>query len=608
MTPCPFRLWMLALLSVFLGAVSARAADRHGLSAFDVLKYPADFRHFEWVNPDAPKGGRLALIGPAARTTFDNLNAFILKGDAAQGLDLLFDSLMTRSTDEPDAVYGLVAHSAELAPDRGAVTFRMRPEAKFADGTTITSADVAFSFDTLKTKGHPNIRGQLRDIARAVAVDTHTVRFDFTGALTRDLPLVAAGLPILSKGYYATREFDQTTLDPPLGSGPYRIGEFNQGSFVGYRRREDYWGKDLPVNRGRFNFDEVRYLYYRDRSAELLALQAGEFDLREEFTAVAWVTGYDDPAVKAGKLLRMALPDESPSGAQGFFLNTRRPKLADVRVRKALDYVFDFQFANKSIFHELYTRTESFFENSPMKATGKPSAEELALLEPFKASLPPEVFDEPYRPPVSDGSGKDRKLLQAADKLLNEAGWTVKNGVRVNPKGEAFDLEFLIVDPTSERVLSNYVENLKRLGFAISIRRVDPAQYQRRVKSFDFDVVTARYSLRLTPGVELRSYWASETASMDGSLNLAGISNPVIDTLIGKVVASKSRAELELAARALDRVLRAGHYWVPQWYKPIHHIAHWDRFSRPAIKPRYDRGIVDTWWYDAAKAEKLRSN
>ena len=609
MTPCPFRLWMLALLSVFfLGAVSAQAADRHGLSAFDVLKYPADFKHFEWVNPDAPKGGRLALIGPVARTTFDNLNAFILKGDAAQGLDLLFDSLMTRSTDEPDAVYGLVAHSAELAPDRGAVTFRMRPEAKFADGTTITSADVAFSFDTLKTKGHPNIRGQLRDIARAVAVDTHTVRFDFTGALTRDLPLVAAGLPILSKGYYATREFDQTTLDPPLGSGPYRIGEFNQGSFVGYRRREDYWGKDLPVNRGRFNFDEVRYLYYRDRSAELLALQAGEFDLREEFTAVAWVTGYDVPAVKAGKLLRMALPDESPSGAQGFFLNTRRPKLADVRVRKALDYVFDFQFANKSIFHELYTRTESFFENSPMKATGKPSAEELALLEPFKASLPPEVFDEPYRPPVSDGSGKDRKLLQAADKLLNEAGWTVKNGVRVNPKGEAFDLEFLIVDPTSERVLSNYVENLKRLGFAISIRRVDPAQYQRRVKSFDFDVVTARYSLRLTPGVELRSYWASETASMDGSLNLAGISNPVIDTLIGKVVASKSRAELELAARALDRVLRAGHYWVPQWYKPIHHIAHWDRFSRPAIKPRYDRGIVDTWWYDAAKAEKLRSN
>jgi microcin C transport system substrate-binding protein len=608
MTPCPFLFWIPAFLATCLGMMSAQAADRHGLSAFDVLEYPADFKHFEWVNPDAPKGGRVALIGPAARTTFDNLNAFILKGDAAQGLDLLFDSLMTRSPDEPDAVYGLVARSADLAPDRSAVTFRMRPEAKFADGTPVASADVVFSFDTLKTKGHPNIRGQLRDIASAVAVDAHTVRFDFTGALTRDLPLVAAGLPILSKAYYATREFDQTTLDPPLGSGPYRIGEFNQGSFVSYRRREDYWGKDLPVNRGRFNFDEVRYLYFRDRSAELLALQAGEFDLREEFTAVAWVTGYDVPAVKAGKLLRIALPDESPSGAQGFFLNTRRPKLSDTRVRKALDYVFDFQFANKSIFHDLYTRTESFFENSPMKATGKPNSEELVLLEPFKASLPPEVFDEPYRPPVSDGSGKDRKLLQAADKLLNEAGWTVKNGARINPKGEVFDLEFLIVDPVSERVLSNYVENLKRLGLDISIRRVDPAQYQRRVKSFDFDVVTARYSLRLTPGVELRSYWSSETASVDGSLNLAGISSPVIDALIGKAVEAKSRADLEVATRALDRVLRAGHYWVPQWYKPIHHIAHWDRFSRPAIKPRYDRGIVDTWWYDAAKAAKLRSN
>ena len=604
----PFRLWMPALLALCLGVASTQAADKHGLSAFDVLKYPADFKHFEYANPEAPKGGRLTLIGPAARTTFDSFNGYILKGDPAQGLDLLFDSLMTRSTDEPDAIYGLVAHSADLAPDRSAVTFRMRPEAQFADGTPVTSADVVFSFEILKTKGHPNIRSPLRDIAKAVEVDGHTVRFDFAGTLTRDLPLVVAGLPILSKAYYATREFDQTTLDFPLGSGPYKIGEYNQGTFVSYRRREDYWGKNLPVNRGRFNFDEVRYVYYRDRAAELLALQAGEIDLREEFTALAWVTGYDVPAVKSGKLLRLTLPDSSPSGAQGFFLNTRRPKLADVRVRKALDSVFDFEFANKTIFQELYTRTESFFENSPMKAAGKPSPEELALLEPFRASLPPEVFEEPYRPPVSDGSGKDRKLLQAADKLLNDAGWTVKNGVRVNAKGEPFELEFLIVDPTSERVLSNYVENLKRLGLAISIRRIDPAQYQRRVKSFDFDVVTARYSLRLTPGVELRSYWSSETANADGSLNLAGISNPVIDALINKAVEAKSRAELEVATRALDRVLRAGYYWVPQWYKPSHNIAHWDRFSRPAIKPLYDRGIVDTWWYDAAKADKLKSN
>ena len=609
--PRTFRQWLSAMVGVVLGLVSAHAvadAPKHGLSAFGVLKYPAGFEHFEWVNPDAPKGGRLSLIGPAARTTFDTFNGFILKGDPAQGLDLLFDSLMTRAYDEPDAVYGLVAHSAELAPDGSSVTFHMRPEASFADGTPLTSEDVAYSFEILKTKGHPNLRSQLKPIAGAVALDAHTIRFDFTGALIRDLPLVVAGLPILSKAYYATREFDQTTLDPPLGLGPYKIGDYKQGASVTYQRRDDYWGKALPVNRGRFNFDEVRYLYFRDRATELLALQAGEFDLREEFTAVAWVTGYDVPAVKSGQLVRLTLPDESPSGAQGFFLNTRRPKLADARVRQALDYVFDFEFASKTIFYELYTRTESFFENSPMKAEGKPSAAELALLEPFRAQLPPEVFNEPYRSPVSDGSGKDRKLLQAADRLLSEAGWVLKNGVRVNGKGEALDPEFLIVDPVSERVLSSYVATLKQLGLVPSIRRVDPAQYQRRLKSFDFDVVTTRYSLRLTPGIELKSYWGSETANMDGSLNLAGINSPVIDALLTKAIEAKSRADLEVATRALDRVLRAGHYWVPQWYKPAHHIAHWDRFSRPAVKPRYERGIVHTWWYDAAKAAKLKPN
>ena len=337
---------------------------------------------------------------------------------------------------------------------------------------------------------------------------------------------MAGQLPILSKAYYATREFDQTTLDPPLGSGPYKIGDYKQGQFVSYRRREDYWGKDLPVNRGRYNFDELRYLYFRDRAAELLALQAGEFDLREEFTARDWVRGYDVPAVKEGRLLTRIMPNETPSGAQGFFFNTRRAKFADPRVRKALDYAFDFQFTNNAIFEGLYTRTESFFENSTMKAGGKPSAAELALLEPFRDQLPPEVFDEPYRPPVSDGSGKDRKLLQAADKLLGEAGWKIKDGKRVNGKGEVLDLEFLIYEPTTERVLTGYVENLTKLGLAVSVRRVDPAQYQRRVKSFDFDVVGARYSLRLTPGIEIRSYWGSEAAKTDGSATWPASATP----------------------------------------------------------------------------------
>jgi microcin C transport system substrate-binding protein len=594
-----------------LGLASAAAAadgPSHGLSAFGDLKYPADFQHFDWVNPDAPKGGRLATIGTAALTTFDSFNPFILKGDPAQGLGNLFDSLMTAGLDEPDAVYGLVARTAELAPDRRSVTFHMRPEARFSDGSALTSADVVFSFYILKQKGHPGIRSPLREVVEAEAIDPATVRYTFAVTMSRDLPLVVAGLPILSKAYYATHEFDDTTLEPPLGSGPYRLANYKSGTFVSYRRREDYWGKDLPVNRGRYNFDELRYDYFRDRSAGLLALQAGEIDLREEFTARDWMTGYDIPAVKAGRLVKLTLPDETPSGTQGFFLNTRRPQLSDARVRKALDYAFDFEFANATLFYGLYTRTQSFFENSPMKATSRPAGAELALLEPFRTQLPPEVFDEPYTSPVSDGTGKDRKLLQAADKLLTEAGWQIKDGKRTNAKGEVLDLEFLIVDPTSERVLAAYVENLKRLGLSVSQRRVDPAQYERRMKTFDFDVLSTRYALRLTPGVELRNLWDSEAAATNGSFNLAGIRNPVVDALIAKVIEARSRADLEVATRALDRVLRAGHYWVPQWFRASHYVGYWDKYARPPTKPRYDSGIIHTWWYDDAKAAKLKSN
>ena len=389
---------------------------------------------------------------------------------------------------------------------------------------------------------------------------------------------------------------------------PIAIGDFKQGAFVSYKRRDDYWGKDLPVNRGRFNFDELRFEYYRDRTAALESFKAGVFDLREEFTARDWATAYDIAAVKEGRLLLLTLPDESPSGAQGFFLNTRRPKLADVRVRKALDYAFDFEWTNKNIFYGLYTRTESFFENSDMKASGKPSPAELALLEPLRGQLPAEVFDAPYKSPVSDGSGQDRTLLREAGRLLGEAGWQVKDGKRVNAKGEVLDLEFLITDPTTERILTAYVKNLQAIGVQSTIRRIDAAQYERRVKSFDFDVVTTRYTLRLTPGVEIRSFWGSEAARTDGSFNLAGISHPAIDALIGKVTEANSREELKTATRALDRVLRAGHYWVPHWYRPFHYVAYWDKYGRPAVKPRYERGITHTWWYDAEKAAKLKAN
>jgi microcin C transport system substrate-binding protein len=608
--PSVARWLALALLALPAGhAPPAAAAEaRHGLSAFGELKYPADFKHFEWVNPSAPKGGRLATIGTSARTSFDSFNNFILKGDAAQGLDYLFDTLMVRAFDEPDAVYGLVASTAELAPEGSGVTFRLRREARFADGSPLTSADVAFSFDTLKEKGHPLYRLQLKDVIKVEAPDPATVRYTFTGTQVRDLPLVVATLPVLSKAYYDAHEFDQTTLEPPLGSGPYRIGDFKQGAFVTYQRRNDYWAKDLPVNKGRHNFDELRYEYYRDRTAQLESLKAGAYDLREEFTSRDWATAYDIPAVKQGRLIRLTLPDESPSGAQGFFLNTRKPKLADVRVRKALDLAFDFEWTNKNIFYGLYTRTESFFENSDMKAQGKPGPAELALLEPFRAELPPEVFGEPYKSPVSDASGQDRALLREAARLLSAAGYQVKDGRRVNAKGEVLDLEFLITDPTSERLTQPYVKNLLALGIPASIRRIDPAQYERRVKSFDFDVVGQRYVLRLTPGPEIRNFWGSEAARTDGSFNLAGISHPAVDALIGKVISAKSRDELKTAAKALDRVLRVGHYWVPHWYKAAHHVVYWDKFGRPAVKPRYERGIIHTWWYDAEKAARLRTN
>ena len=584
----------------------ARASEpRHGLSAFGELKYAADFKHFDYVNPDAPKGGQLSMIGSGGRITFDSFNDFLLKGDAAQGLQYLYDSLMVRAGDEPDAVYGLVARSAELADDGRSVTFRMRPEARFADGSALTADDVVFSFETLKAKGHPNYGMSLRDVERAEVIDPHTVRFAFKGDLLRDLPLTVATLPIISKAYYATRNFEETTLEPPVGSGPYRIGQFKAGTFVRYDRRDDYWAKDLPVNKGRFNFDQLKYEYYRDRTAELTSLKAGNFDFREEFTSIDWATAYDISSVREGRLVRETLPDETPSGAQGYFINMRREKFKDIRVREALGLAFDFEWTNRNLFFGLYTRTASYFENSPLKASGPPPADELALLEPYRSQLPPAVFGEPVSPPVSDGSGSDRKLLRRAAQLLDEAGWKQAGAVRANAKGEPLNLEILIFSESFERIIAPYLKNLKAIGVDASMRRVDPAQYERRVKSFDFDMVTQRYSMRLTPGVELKSFWGSEAARTDGAFNLAGIADPVVDALIDRIMGAKTRADLDAAARAADRVLRAGYYWVPHWYKAAHNLAYWNKFSRPAVKPKYSRGVIDTWWYDPGKAKQL---
>jgi len=587
-----------AVALVSAAALSAEAEPRHGMSAFGELKYHADFKHFDYVNPDAPKGGRFSSTGTGGTKTFDSFNAFILKGDAAQGLEYLFDSLMTRAQDEPDAVYGLIAASAEIAPDGRSVVFKLRPEAKFADGSPVTADDVVFSFEAIKEKGHPQYSLSLRDVVKAEALDPHTVRYEFKGDLVRDLPLTVAQLPVLSKAFYTEHPFDQSSLTKPLASGPYEIGSFKPGTFVSYKRRPDYWAKDLPVNRGRFNFDEIRYEYYRDRTLELEGLKSGTFDYREEFTSIDWATGYDIPAVKEGRLQRLIMPDGRPSGAQGFFINTRREQFKDKRVREALDYAFDFEWSNKNLFFDLYKRTHSFFENSELKAEGPPSADELALLEPFKDQLPAEVFGGPYTPPVSDASGRDRKLLRHAHQLLQQAGY--------GEGAKKLRVEILSFEEGFDRIIVPYIENLKRIGVDASLRRVDPAQYERRIKSFDFDLAIQRYALRLTPGMEINGYWGSLAAGMDGSFNLAGIKDPAVDALINKIIEAKSRAELTVAARALDRVLRAGHYWVPQWYKASHNVAFWDIYDRPKVKPGYDDGVIDTWWYDADKAAKLK--
>lgn len=596
---------LLCAVIVFV-STAVTAEPRHGLSAFGDLKYRARFEHFDYVNSDAPKGGRIVTLGTAGVITFDSLNGYILKGDPAQNINLLFDSLMVRAFDEPDAVYGLVAKYGDIADDRLSVTFTLRPEARFSDGTPVTAHDVAESFRLLKKDGHPQYQVLLRDVGSSEAVDDHTVRYSFKGKNVRDLPMQVATLPIFSRAYYSENDFKKTSLKPPLGSGPYRIKKFNQGSFITYERRDDYWAKDLPVNRGRHNFDEIKLLYFRDRTAELEALKAGVLDLREEFTSKHWATEYDLASVKDGRLIKADMADETTSGAQGFFLNMRRAKFADPRTRRALGLAFDFEWSNANLFFNLYKRTGSFFENSTIRATGKPDAAELALLEPLRDQLPMDTFANAIEPPVSNGSGQDRALLKQANKLLQEAGWK-RNGTQlIDDKGDVLKVEFLIFAPTFERIIAPYVRNLKLLGIDASIRQVEGAQFQERLKNFDFDITTQRFTMSETPGVELEAFFSSSTADLIGSFNMAGIKSPAIDTLINHVKQAQSRDELTTSARALDRALRAQHMWVPHWYKAAHNVVHWDIFGKPAIKPNFNRAILDTWWIDADKAAAIK--
>ena len=591
----------------------ARADDfieSHGLSAFGDLAYPVDFQQFSYVDPNAPKGGVFSQIGPDQLynqniLTFNSLNTFILKGDAAQGMELTFAALMVRSGDEPDAMYGLAAKKVRHSSDGLTYQFYIRPEAKFHDGSPLTAHDVAFSLNILKDKGHPIISQSLRDFAGAAADDDTRITVRFAPKRARDVPLFVATLPIFSRAYYASRAFDQSTLDIPLGSGPYQVGRFEPGRFVEYDRVKDWWGADLPVARGQSNFDVVRFEYYRDRDVGFLGFSAGNYLFREEFTSRFWATRYNFPAAKDGRVRRDEIPDDTPSGAQGWFINTRRPKFADVRLRDALNYAFDFEWTNKAIMYDAYRRTVSVFQNSELMAQGTPSAAELALLEPFRSRLPQEVFGEAYTPPVSDGTGEDRAQLRKAAARLQEAGCIIRNGKRLLPDGEPITIEFLINEPAFEPHHMPFIKNLGILGIDATLRIVDPVQYRARRDEFDFDITIERFSFSSTPGDSLRSFFSSEAAGLHGSNNLAGMADLVIDTLIDRIIAAESRPDLATACRALDRVIRAGRYWIPNWYKASHWIACWDVFGHPPAQPRYFRGIPDTWWYDPVRAAKI---
>jgi microcin C transport system substrate-binding protein len=593
-----------------LSWAQAGETESHGLSPFGELQYPPDFKHFAYVNPGAPKGGTLALqirqtTGNQNFDTFNTLHVFVLRGDGAAGMTATFDTLMAGSGDEAGAMYGLVARAVRISGDKLTYRFLLRPEARFHDGSKLTARDVAFSLNILKEKGHPSFKVLLIEMASAEAETDDILRVRFTPNRSRDLHLVVAGMPIFSEAWWRGRDFEASTLEAPLASGPYKVGRFEQGRFIELERVAEYWGRDLPVNVGTNNFDRIRYEYFRDRTVAFEAFKNGTLNYHEEFTSRFWAQNYDFPAVREGRVKREEIAIDAPSAVQGWYFNTRREQFRDPRIREAVGLVFDFEWTNQNIMFGAYKRTSSFFENSDMKATGLPSAEELALLEPFKASLPKAVFGEPITPPASDGSGQDRRLLRRADELLREAGCKREGNVLRLPNGKPFEIEFLDFQSALQPHTQPFQANLKRLGIEARSRIVDAAQYQRRMDDFDFDMTSRALVGALTPGDSLRVVYGSDAAKTPGSRNIAGVADPAVDAMIERLGRAKTRAELVVACRALDRVLRAGHYWVPMWYKPSDWVAYWDQFSRPETKPRYSSGAPGTWWYDAEKAKKI---
>ena len=588
-------------IAVSLGLIGlAHAAATYGLSLFGDLKYGPEFQNFDYANPAAPKGGTMKF---SAIGTFDNLNPFIVKGVPAAGIGQLFDTLMLQSQDEPGSQYGLIAESVDVAPDRLSELFTLRKEARFNDGSPITPDDVVWTFDTLRQHGLPSYRSYYADVTKVEREGGRGVRFQFKSADNRELPVIVGEMPVLSKKYWSGRDFEKTTLDPPLGNGPYKIAALQPGQSITYQRVSDYWAANLPVRKGTGNVDTIRYDYYRDGTVALEAFKAGAYDIRQENSSKQWATGYDSPALNAGLIKKEEIKNELPSGMQGLGYNLRKPLFQDPRVREALGYAFDFEWSNKNLFYGLYRRTRSYFDNSDLAATGVPQGEELKILEPYRGKIPDEVFSQEYDPPKYDGSGDIRPGLRKALELLKAAGWSFKGEQLVNDKtGQPFEFEILLNDPAMERIMLPFTRNLKRMGINARLRTVDTAQYQQRLNTFDFDMTVVLFPQSLSPGNEQREFFGSKAADEQGSQNVIGIKNPVIDEIIEGLVRAPDRPSLIAYTHALDRVLQYGYYVIPQFHLGAFWVAYWDKFRRPEVAPKYGLG-VSSWWVDP-KAEQ----
>ena len=566
----------------------------HGLSIHGDLKYGPGFSHFGYVDPRAPKGGSVTL---RAIGTFDNLNPFILKGVPAAGIGNTFDTLTVASTDEPSSEYGLVAETIETPADRAWVAFTLRAAARFHDGSPMTVEDVIWTFDTLRTRGHPLYRSYYAQVASVAKTGPRTVKFTFKGNENRELPVIVGQLPVLSKAYWTSHDFAKTTLQAPLGSGPYRVESLEPGRSITYRRVKDYWAAALPVNVGRHNFDTIRYDYYRDDVVALEAFKAGAYDFRAENSSKNWATAYDVPPVRDGRIRKEAIPNEIPTGMQGWVYNTRRAIFGDARVREALAAAFDFEWSNAHLFYKAYTRTRSYFSNSELASRGLPTEAELKVLAPFRGRVSDEVFRREYRPPSTEPGGLRPNLIHALE-LLKQAGWVVRDMRLVNTQtGRPLAFEILLDDPNWERIALPFVKNLERLGVSARVRTVDSAQYEYRMKQFDFDMTVGLFSQSLSPGNEQVDFWASTSATTPGSRNLAGVRDPAVDRLIELVISAPDRPALVARTRALDRVLLWGHYIIPHFHITAFRVAYWNRFGRPAVSPKYDLGF-ETWWIE----------